>query len=73
LPSPGLARYYSAISPTRNAALRLDSGCPQAHLILGSILAQDPRTRAESIPHLERAAETLPSARATLEQVRRAR
>lgn len=55
------------------AALRLDSGSPQAHLILGSILAQDPRTRAESIPHLERAAETLPSARASLEQVRRAR
>lgn len=61
-----------AIASAR-AALRLDSGSPQAHLILGSILAQDPRTRAESIPHLERAAETLPSARASLEQVRRAR
>jgi hypothetical protein len=43
----------------------------QAHLILGSLLARDPRTRAESIQHLERAAETLPSARATLEKLRR--
>jgi predicted Zn-dependent protease len=67
-----LNRFPEAIASAR-AALRLDSGSPQAHLILGSILAQDPRTRAESIPHLERAAETLPSARATLEQVRRAR
>jgi tetratricopeptide (TPR) repeat protein len=58
-----------AIASAR-AALRLDSGSPQAHLILGSLLARDPRTRAESIPHLERAAETLPSARAILEKVR---
>ena len=58
-----------AIASAR-AALRLDSGSPQAHLILGSLLASDPRTRAESIPHLERAAETLPSARAILEKVR---
>ncbi len=58
-----------AIASAR-AALRLDSGSPQARLILGSLLAMDPRTRAESIPHLERAAETLPSARATLEKLR---
>jgi tetratricopeptide (TPR) repeat protein len=58
-----------AIASAR-AALRLDSGSPQAHLILGSLLARDPRTRAKSIPHLERAAETLPSARAALEKVR---
>ena len=55
-----------------SAALRLDSGYPQGHLILGSILAADPRTRAEAIPHLERAAETIPSARATLERTRSA-
>ena len=30
----------------------------------------DPRTRGEAITHLEQAAETLPSARATLEKVR---
>lgn len=65
-----LNRFPEAIASAR-AALRLDSGSPQAHLILGSILALDPRTRAESIPHLERAAETLPSARATLEKLRR--
>jgi tetratricopeptide (TPR) repeat protein len=59
-----------AIASAR-AALRLDSGSPQAHLILGSLLARDPRTRVEAIPHLERAAETLPSARATLEILRR--
>jgi tetratricopeptide (TPR) repeat protein len=64
-----LHRNADAITATRSA-LRLDSAYPQAHLILGSILAADPRTRAESIPHLERAAETLPSARATLEKVR---
>jgi tetratricopeptide (TPR) repeat protein len=67
-----LYRLPEAAASAR-AALHLDSGSPQAHLILGSILAQDPRTRAESIPHLERAAATLPSARAMLEYVRRAR
>uniref|UniRef100_Q027W0 Tetratricopeptide TPR_2 repeat protein n=1 Tax=Solibacter usitatus (strain Ellin6076) TaxID=234267 RepID=Q027W0_SOLUE len=55
-----------------HAALRLDAGYAQGHLILGSILAADPRTRAEAIPHLERAAETIPSARATLERARSA-
>jgi tetratricopeptide (TPR) repeat protein len=64
-----LHRFPEAIESAR-AALRLDPGSPQAHLILGSILAIDPRTRAESIPHLERAAETMPSARTMLEKVR---
>jgi tetratricopeptide (TPR) repeat protein len=67
-----LNRFPEAIASAR-AALRLDAGSPQAHLILGSMLAMDPHTRAESIPHLELAAETLPSARATLEKVRSAR
>jgi tetratricopeptide (TPR) repeat protein len=67
-----LNRVPEAIASAR-AALRLDSGSPRANLILGSLLAVDPRTRAESIPHLEHAAETLPSARAALEQLRRAR
>lgn len=67
-----LDRLQEAIGSARGA-LRLDSGSAQAHLILGSILALDPRTRAESIPHLERAAETLPSARTMLENVRNAR
>jgi tetratricopeptide (TPR) repeat protein len=67
-----LNRIPEAAASAR-AALRLDAGSPPANLILGSILALDPRTRAESIPHLELAAETLPSARATLEKIRRAR
>ena len=67
-----LDRLPEAAASAR-AALHLDSGSPQAHLILGSILAQDPRTRAESIPHLERAAETMPSARTILERVRELR
>ena len=67
-----LNRFQEAIAFAR-AALRLDSGSPQAHLILGSLLAVDPRTRAESIPHLEHAAETLPSARTALEKLRHAR
>jgi Flp pilus assembly protein TadD len=56
---------------TARAAVRLNSGSPHAHWILGSILALDPRTRAEAIPHLELAAEALPSARAALEHAHR--
>jgi tetratricopeptide (TPR) repeat protein len=66
-----LQRDPEAIANSR-AALRMDSAYPQAHLILGSLLASDPRTRQESITHLEQAAVTLPSARTTLENVRRA-
>jgi tetratricopeptide (TPR) repeat protein len=64
-----LGRVQESLASVR-AALRLDAGYPQAHLILGSILAADPRTRAEAIPHLERAAEAIPSARGTLERAR---
>jgi tetratricopeptide (TPR) repeat protein len=67
-----LNRFPEATASAR-AALRLNSGSPRAHLVLGSILAVDPLTRAESIPHLERAAETLPSASALLKQLRQAR
>jgi tetratricopeptide (TPR) repeat protein len=67
-----LNRLPEAVASAR-AALRLDAGSAQAHLILGAILARDPGTRAESIPHLEQAAETLPSARTALEAVRNAR
>jgi tetratricopeptide (TPR) repeat protein len=64
-----LGRVPESLAAVR-AALRMDAGYPQGHLILGSILATDPRTRSEAIPHLERAAETIPSARAALERVR---
>ena len=53
-------------------ALKLNPGYAPAHLILGSLLAADLRTVPEAIPHLERAAESMPAARVTLEQVRRA-
>ncbi len=65
-----LDRLPEALVSARGA-LRLDSGFAQAHLILWSILARDPGTRAEAIRHLERAAETLPSARAILDNFRR--
>lgn len=67
-----LHRFPEAIESAR-AALRLDPSSAQAHLILGSILAIDPSTRAESIPHLELAAETIPSARTILQKVRESR
>ena len=67
-----LNRVQESIGTVR-AALRLDSRFPQAHLLLGSLLAVDPRTRAEAIPHLERAAQSIPSARALLEKLGSAR
>jgi tetratricopeptide (TPR) repeat protein len=67
-----LSRVAESIGSVR-AALRLDAGYPPAHLILGSILAADPRTRAEAIPHLEQAAESIPAARVMLEKLQAAR
>lgn len=66
-----LQRGSDAIESARQA-LKLDEGYAPAHLMLGSLLAADPRTVFEGIPHLERAAESIPAARATLEKVRRA-
>lgn len=51
------------------AGLKLDPGSAQGNLILGNLLASDPRTRAQAIPYLQKAAETLPSARALLQQI----
>ena len=66
-----LERGSEAIASAREA-LKLDAGYAPAHLMLGTLLAADPRTRSEAIAHLERAAESIPSARGTLERVRRA-
>jgi tetratricopeptide (TPR) repeat protein len=66
-----LQRGSDAIESARQA-LKLDAGYPPAHLLLGSLLAADPRTLPEAIPHLERAAESMPAARTTLERVQRA-
>jgi len=52
------------------AALKFDPQNRAAHFIMGMILARDRRTLRESVPHLEFAAETSPSAKRTLETVR---
>jgi tetratricopeptide (TPR) repeat protein len=52
------------------SALNLDSSYPQAHLILGTILANDPARRGEAVRHLERAAESIPSAKQLLAKLR---
>ena len=65
-----LGRVEESVATAR-AALRLDTDYPQAHLILGSILAANVRTRAEGIHHLELVADRFPSARETLERVRK--
>ena len=51
------------------AALRLDQGSQQGHLILGTLLAVDPATRREGIRQLEQVADTMPSARKILSQL----
>ena len=64
-----LGRVREALLSVR-AALRLNSGYAQAHLILGSILASSRGTLSEAIPHLELAAETLPAAVPALARAR---
>jgi len=66
-----LERRADAIESARQA-LKLDNSYAPAHLILGALLATDPGTVSEAIPHLERAAESLPAARITLERVQHA-
>jgi hypothetical protein len=66
-----LGRFQEALATVR-AALRLDAGFDRAHLLLGTLLAADPRTRAEGIAHLERAAQTIQSAQTQLESARAA-
>jgi tetratricopeptide (TPR) repeat protein len=58
-------RRTDAIESAR-AALRIDSGLLQGHLILGAILAGDPQTREEGIAHLRLASEKYESARQLL-------
>ena len=64
-----LGRYRDALE-SANAALKLDKNSAPAHLIAGSILATFPNTWQEGVKHLEIAAETLESARPTLERAR---
>jgi len=54
---------------TARAALRLDGGNPAAHYFLGIALSRS-GSMAEAVQHLEKAAETMPAARMSLDQLR---
>ena len=60
-----LGRYADSAEAARSA-LRLDPNYDPAHFVLAVTLAIDKRTMAESVPHLERAARTIMSAKAIL-------
>ena len=66
-------RRFEESAASAAAALRIDPGSLQAHLILGSVLANVPERRAEAIAHLKLAAEKFQSAKSTLEQLRKLR
>ena len=59
----------AAAEAAARTALRMDSGSPVAHYILGLSLAMQ-GSKAEALRHLEKAAEALPSARENLAKVR---
>ena len=67
-----LHRFAEAEKSAR-AALALDSGFLKASLILGSILVDEPATRAEGTIYLEKASAEFASARKFLEQLRASR
>ena len=65
-------REYGEAIETARAALWLDRNYAQAHFLLGFVLARDRRTLPEALPHLELAAQTLPSAGTVLGLARKA-
>ena len=65
-----LRRYDEAMQSVRES-LRADAGYAQAHYLLGALLARNPQTLADALPHLELAAKTLPSAEGMLEMARK--
>jgi tetratricopeptide (TPR) repeat protein len=66
-----LEDYAESIKASR-WALRLDPNYDPAHFVLGATLAIGKHTMAESVPHLERAARTIMSAKAILAIVQKA-
>ncbi len=66
-----LRRREEALSAL-DACLKLDPYRPQAHYLLGAILAPDPRHHAEALRHLQLAAPSIPGARAMLQRVQTA-
>lgn len=65
-----LRRYDDAMQSVRDS-LRADAGYAQAHYLLGALLARNPQTLGDALPHLELAAKTLPSAEGMLEMARK--
>jgi tetratricopeptide (TPR) repeat protein len=65
-------RLFEDSELSSRAALRLDSGYLQAHLVLGTLLARNRATREEAIRHLKLAATQFASAQKTLDSVRAA-
>lgn len=65
-----LGRRVEAIQAAKEG-LQIDQGSANLHYILGTLLALDPATAPESVPHLEIAARTIPRARANLDLVRK--
>jgi tetratricopeptide (TPR) repeat protein len=64
-----ISRNDEAIRNARES-LRLDSGYLPAHYVLGMVLARTGQSIPEAIAHLEKAAESFPSARANLDRLR---
>ncbi|HXB73250.1 MAG TPA: tetratricopeptide repeat protein [Candidatus Acidoferrales bacterium] len=65
-----LERYAESMQSARSA-LRLDPNYNPACYVLGVVLAMDKRTMPESVPYLERAAQTIGSAKAILTVVQK--
>jgi tetratricopeptide (TPR) repeat protein len=66
-----LERYGDSVEAARRA-LRLEPDYDPAHFVLGATLAMDRRTMPEAVPHLERAARTITTAKAILTVVQEA-
>ena len=71
MPRSGCGVFGDALN-SLHAALDLDRNRPQAHFLLGTLLASDPAHREEALGHLRLAARSIPSAQAVLERVRTA-
>jgi len=63
-------KQYDAAAESARAAIRVDANYDRAHYLLGVLLAGNPQTLPEAKSHLEKAAQTLPSARKFLDQLR---
>jgi tetratricopeptide (TPR) repeat protein len=62
-------KKYPDAAETARRALRVESGYPQAHYILGMALCTESATVREGLLHLRQAAQTLPQAQVQIERV----